>query len=136
MSKKTEMAVTDEMAFNDMRMFLETMKIKQERVDRYMEDPAVKDFLPNLFKGGLIRLEAETNCLIQTLDDGRELKIYPVRPTQRDLNLVKPQGYDKMDADTKELVNVSFLTKIPHRILLEEYLVSDLELAKNMCYFF
>lgn len=136
MSKKTEMVVTDEMAFNDMRAFLETMKIGQERVDKYLADPAVKDFLPNLFKGGMIRLEAETNCLIQTLDDGKEIKFHPARPTQRDLNLIKPQGYDRLDSENKELVNVSFLTKIPFRSLQEDYYASDLEFAKNMCFFF
>lgn len=136
MTKKTEMVVTDEMAFNDMRQFLETMKLNPDRIDKYLNDEAVKIFLPKFFKDGTLRIEAETNCLIQKLESGREIKIHPVRPTQRDLNLIKPNNYDKLDAENKELVNVSFLTKIPFRELQEDYLVSELEFSKNMCYFF
>lgn len=136
MSKKNEMVVTDEMAFNDMRTFLETMKLRSDRIDKFVGDQAVKDFIPKFFKDGTLRLEDETNCLIQTLDDGKEIKIHPARPTMRDLNLVKPPNYDKLDAENRDLVNISFLTKIPFRSLQEDYLSSDLEFCRNMCLFF
>jgi len=136
MTKKTEMAVTDEMAFNDMRAYFETMKLPTQRIDAYLNDPVVQGFLPKFFQNGVLRLEAETNCLIQTLDDGREIKIHPARPTMRDLNSLKPNNYDRLDSENKDLVKVCFLTKLPFRSLQEDYLASDLEFATNMCVFF
>lgn len=136
MAKKQRIEVTDEVALNDMRTFLEAMKLPSDRIDTYLSDEAVKEYVPKFFQNGTLRLEDETNCLIQTLDDGREIKLHPARPTMKDLNSVKPPNYDRLDIENKELIPVVFLTKIPFRSLQEDYLKSDLDFAKNMCIFF
>lgn len=131
MSKKN--VITEEMAQNDMRTFLEEMKASPERIESFLSK--MNGQLAEFFKVGGISLN-EDKQLVQEFRHGEKLIFTPKRPKIQDLNSIKPPNYDKLDIEMKQLIPVTFLTGRTYRELVSNFYVGDLDFAVMMTSFF
>jgi len=126
MSKK--LVITDEMAINDLSRFLSGMGISQDRIDKFIESELISaNGGPAGFMETCRLTFNEDDCtLTQKFDGGRDLVWKAKRPKLVDLNRIKPQGYDNLDDESKQLIPVSFLTGKTYRELIENYYPGEL----------
>lgn len=125
--------ITEEMASNDMRAFLEEMNANPSKIESFLEK--MQGSLAEFFITGGISLNEEKQ-LVQKFRNGAELVFTPKRPKVKDLNAVKPPNYDQLDVEMKELIPVTFLTGKTYRQLTEEFYDGDLEFAIILTRFF
>ena len=139
MAEKKKNTLSKEIVLNDMISFLSRMEIDEEKVKEGLlsQDENGATFLDDIhamFNDGSLEMDVDGVSLIQTLRGGDKLKFTPRRAKVSDLNRIKPPNYDRMDAENKRLIPLSFLTgKTYHELI--DYYASDLQFGLSLCVF-